>query len=232
MNGKYSAFVRSMHNVAMIARKALFGLIGLALVVGVVATVTWKLSRRFQSELPPVSSSVLVVRPLPDVLVAVRGLSRLESVSYHMERIIDLTDKQSRFFGLIESEDAVLLVAAANVTAGVDLQKLQAGAIEVDRTARKVRIMLPDPEILSSGLDNQYTYVHSRKTGVFAQRREDLETRARAEAERTLLDAALQAGILESASRNAERAVEALLRSLGFVQIEVVGTSVQKGHKG
>jgi hypothetical protein len=148
-----------------------------------------------------------------------------------MERIIDLTDKQSRLFGLIESEDAVLLVAAANVTAGVDLQKLQTGAIEVDRTALKVRVKLPEPEILSSGLDNEYTYVHTRRTGVFAQRKADLESRARAEAERTLVDAARRAGILEAAARYAERAVEALLFSLGFVQVEIVGASVQIGDR-
>jgi hypothetical protein len=59
----------------------------------------------------------------------------------------------------------------------------------------------------------------------YAQRKEDLESRARAEAERALLDAARQAGILRIASRNAQRAVEALLRSLGFEQIEVVTNS-------
>ena len=45
--------------------------------------------------LPPMTSSVTVVRPTPDVLVAVRDLARLESASFHMERVIDLSDKLS-----------------------------------------------------------------------------------------------------------------------------------------
>lgn len=212
----------------MNARKAIPWILGLVLGVGVVVAVASTIASRFTYALPPVSSSVTVMRSSPDVLVAVRALARLESVSYHMERIIDLSDKQSRLFGLIESEDALLLVAVANVTAGVDLQKLTAGDLEVDKAARKVRIKLPPSEILSAALDNEHTYVHTRRTGLLAQRKEDLETRARVEAERALIEAARQTGILTVASRNAQRTVEALLRSLGFMQIEVVGAFPEK----
>lgn len=178
--------------------------------------VGWALRSHAES---PTSS--VVVRPMPNVLTAVRALARLESVSYHMERIIDLSDKQSRLFGLIESEDALLLVAAANVTAGVDLDKLEPTAIHVDQGTRQVRVQLPAPEIFSIALDNEHTYVHTRRTGLMAQRKEDLESRARTEAERALLEAARQAGILSSAAKNAQRAVESLLHSLDFTQVEV-----------
>src|SRR5262245_36249699 len=63
--------------------------------------------------LPPVSSTVTVVKANPNVLVAVRDLARLESAQFHMERVIDLSEKQSHLFGLVESEDAILLVAVA-----------------------------------------------------------------------------------------------------------------------
>lgn len=169
--------------------------------------------------------STEVLRPTPNVLVAVKALERLETVAFHMERVLDLTDKQSRLFGMIESEDAVLLVAVANVTAGVDLAKLGPEAITVDPGTRSVHVRLPAAEIFSTALDNEQTYVHTRRTGLLAQRREDLETRARQEAERTLQDAARKAGILAAASKNAQRAVEALLRSLEFQQIEVVAPS-------
>jgi hypothetical protein len=216
----------------VLVRKVALWFLGLILVIGVVASTTLAISSRFSLQVPPASSSITVVRPSPDVLVAVRALARLESVSYHMERIIDLSDKQSRLFGLIASEDALLLVAVANVTAGVDLQKLQASAIDVDPNAHRVHVVLPAPEILSSALDSSSTYVHARKTGILAQRKEDLETRARVEAERALVEAARQAGILDAASRNAERAVEALLRSLGFTQVEVVSAPTPKDGVG
>jgi hypothetical protein len=171
--------------------------------------------------LPPMTSSVTVVRPTPDVLVAVRDLARLESASFHMERVIDLSDKQSKMWGLVTTEDAILLVAVAEVTAGIDLQKLTAKDVVVDPARRTARIELPAPEVLHAALDNEKTYVHSRKTGTLADRHENLESRARREAEKTLVDSARQAGLLTRASDNARRTVEALVHSLGYDKVEV-----------
>jgi hypothetical protein len=171
--------------------------------------------------LPPMSSSVTLVRPTPDVLVAVRDLARLESASFHMERVIDLTEKQSRMWGLVTTEDAILLVAVAEVTAGIDLQKLTAADVVVDPAHGTAQIKLPAPEVLHAALDNDKTYVHSRKTGTLADRHENLETRARQEAERTLIDSAREAGLLRRAAENARRTVEALVHSLGYAKVEV-----------
>jgi hypothetical protein len=171
--------------------------------------------------LPPMTSSVTVVRPTPDVLVAVRDLARLESASFHMERVIDLTDKQSKLWGIVTTEDAILLVAVAEVSAGIDLQKLTAKDVTVDPARRTARIELPAPEVLHAALDNEKTYVHSRKTGTLADRHENLESRARREAEKTLVDSARQAGLLQRASDNARRTVEALVHSLGYDKVEV-----------
>jgi hypothetical protein len=171
--------------------------------------------------LPPMTSSVTVVQPTPDVLVAVRDLARLESASFHMERVIDLSDKQSKLWGMINTEDAILLVAVAEVSAGVDLQKLTAADVVVDPARRTARVSLPAPEVLHAALDNDKTYVHSRKTGTLANRRENLESRARKEAERTLVESARQAGLLTRAGDNARRTVQALVHSLGYDQVEV-----------
>ncbi|HEX7451486.1 MAG TPA: DUF4230 domain-containing protein, partial [Polyangiaceae bacterium] len=149
--------------------------------------------------IPPLSSSITVVRPTPDVLVAVKDLARLESASFHMERVIDLTDKQSRLFGLVQTEDAILLVAVADVSAGVDLQKLTTDDVHVDAEKKTATLTLPAPEVFHAELDNSKTYVHTRHTGALATRQENLETRARQEAERTLIDAALQGGLLKRA---------------------------------
>ena len=171
--------------------------------------------------IPPLSSSVTVVRPTPNLLIAVQDLARLESASFHMERVIDLTDKQSQLFGLIQSEDAILLVAVANVSAGVDLQKLTTNDIVADPEKKTAKLTLPAPEVFHAELDNSKTYVHTRHTGALATRQENLETRARQEAERSLIDAALQAGLLARASENARRAVEGVVRALGYEQVEV-----------
>lgn len=171
--------------------------------------------------IPPLSSSVTIVRPTPDVLVAVKDMARLESTSFHMERVIDLSDKQSQLFGLLQTEDAILLVAVANVSAGVDLQKLTTGDVVADPVAKTAKITLPGPEVFHAELDNSRTYVHTRRTGALAKRQENLETRARQEAERTLVTAAVQAGLLTRASDDARRAVEGVVRALGYEHVEV-----------
>jgi len=170
---------------------------------------------------PAQPADVTIVRPTPQVIVAVRDLARLESAQYHLERVIDLREQQSRFFGLVESEDAILLVAAGDVTAGVDLTLLRDGDVIVDPVKGEATILLPPAQVLSTRLDNERTYVHTRRTDVLAQRRENLETRARQEAERTLQQAAVEGGVLARAQRNAERTVETLVRSLGYTKVSV-----------
>jgi hypothetical protein len=193
-------------------------LLALGVVVGVAGTRSLKPSL---PSLPPVSSSVTIVRPTPGVLAKIQDMKRLESVSFHMERVIDLSEKQSQLFGLLQTEDAILLVAAADVRAGVDLAKLGPDDVKVNLDARSATIALPPAEILSAALDTEKTYVHTRKTGVLAQRRENLETRARQEAERTLVEAAREAGILARAEENATRVVGELVRSLGYAEVSV-----------
>ena len=169
----------------------------------------------------PASSVTTVVTPGPPVVVAVRELSRLETAEFRMERVIDLRERQHRLGGLLEADDTILLVAAARVSAGVDLRALDPKAVRVDRDGKRVRLTLPAPQIFEASLDNDRTYVHARDTDLLADRAESLETRARKEAEKTLRDAALEAGILKVARGNAERTVSSLLRSLGFVDVAV-----------
>lgn len=161
------------------------------------------------------------LRSSPSVVVAVRDLARLESVQYHVERVIDVRDRQSRLFGLIRSQDAILFVAVGEVTAGVDLSELAETDVAVDRQKGTAAITLPAARVLSVRLDNHRSWVYARTTDVLAQRREDLETRARQEAERTLESAALEAGILRRARENAERTVASLVRSLGYPTVTV-----------
>ena len=194
------------------------GLLAGGVLVGVLGTRS--LTPTFPS-VPPLSSSVTVVKPTSSVLSKIQDMKRLESVVFHMERVIDLSEKQSQLFGLVQSEDAILLVAAADVRAGVDLGKLGPADVVVDTGKRTARIALPPGEILSSALDGNKTYVHTRKTGVLARRRENLETRARQEAEKTLVEAAREAGIIARAEENATRTVGDLVRSLGYDQVEV-----------
>ena len=159
--------------------------------------------------------------PRPDVISEVRELSRLEGVSYHVERVVDLKDKQESLFGLVTAQDAILLVASGDVTAGVDLAELKPDDVTVSADRRSVTIRLPPAQVFSARLDNDRTYVHTRQTDLLATRKESLETEARRAAEQTLKAAAEDAGIIKRAQESVGRTVQVLVRSLGFETVRV-----------
>jgi hypothetical protein len=188
-------------------------LVGALALVAIVALAVVAVVRPFESP--------TALRSTPSVVVAVRDLARLESVEYHVERVIDLRDRQSLLFGLIRTQDAILFVAVGEVTAGVDLAALKDGDVVADRAAGTAAVTLPPARVLSTRLDNERSWVYARTTDVLAQRHEDLETRARQEAERTLEQSAVSGGILDRARSNAEHTVAALVRSLGYTTVTV-----------
>lgn len=166
-------------------------------------------------------SDATTLRYTPSVVTAVKDLARLESVEYHVERVIDLRDQQSLLFGLIHTQDAILFVAVGQVTAGVDLNELAESDVIVDQAHSAVRITLPPARVLSTRLDNEHSWVYARTTDALAQRHEDLETRARQQAEKSLEQNAVDTGILARARENAERTIAAFVRSLGYETVTV-----------
>jgi hypothetical protein len=175
----------------------------------------------FEPTLPPIGSSVVETRPSPNVILAIRDLARLETANYHIERVIELADQQSRLFGLLHAKDALMLVAVGDVVAGVDLTKIGDADITADWAKRSVHVKLPPPEVFSVTLDNARTHVVTRTTDTLANRREDLEGVARTNAEASMRTAAIDAGILDRARTSAQHAVTELLRALGFETVTV-----------
>jgi hypothetical protein len=157
----------------------------------------------------------------PAVVSAVRDMARLDSTSFHIEKVIEVTDAQTRLWGLVEAKDAILLVAVGDVVAGIDLAKVREQDVTVDVATHTVRMHLPAAEVLSSTLDERATHVYSRSTDTLAERNEQLEGEARRQAEDAMRKAAVDAGILERAQSSAERTLRTLLRSLGYEHVEL-----------
>lgn len=174
---------------------------------------------RLLSSAPP--TSVVAVHPSPAIITAIRDLARLETTEVHVEKVVDLTDTQSRFFGLVEATDALLLVAVGHVTLGVDLSRLADGDISFDPTSGVAHLTLPEPEIFSTRLDEKETYVYTRKTSLLARRNEHLETRARQEAIRAVEKAAIEGDMTARAKVQAERQLTALAAQLGAKRLEI-----------
>jgi len=152
------------------------------------------------------------------VIKSVQRLSRLETASYHIEKVITAETGQGPLGFLFG--DRLLLIAYGEVIAGIDLSAIGADAI-LRTDDGTVYMRLPEPEVFVAALDNEKTSIYDRKTGVVGLN-EELETEARREAERLILEAALEDGLMDEAAEGAEDVLETFLLALGFEEITFV----------
>jgi hypothetical protein len=153
----------------------------------------------------------------PTVVRQIQQLQRLETVRYTMDKIIS-GERDSEYLPKFLVSDRLLLFVHGEVIGGVDFNKLQPHDVSVRGSTVTVR--LPSPEILVTRVDNAKTRVYSRDTGLFSSPDPNLESEVREEAERQLLQAAEQDGILKTAEENARSALITILKGLGFDRVE------------
>ncbi len=206
---RFKQLLASLLNASLILRI----LVVLTLMGAIVFVKPWRLLS------PP--EHVIVERPTPSLLIAIREMSKLETAEVHVEKVVDLTDRQSSFFGLVESKDALLLVAVGRAVVGVDLAKLREQDVTFDPTTSSARIILPEPEVLSARLDEDATYVFARSTDLLAKRNEQLEANARRQAQKAIEAAARTADVMQRARLQAERQLTALAKALGAKQVAI-----------
>jgi len=154
----------------------------------------------------------------PSVVEKIRQLSRLETVEYSLDKIVE-GDRENAYLPGFLAGDKLLLVAHGEVIAGIDLSLLKPGDVEVKGDA--VRVKLPAAQILTTRIDNARTRVYSRATGLLVAADPNLESEVRRTAEQQIGQAALDDGILEKARTNGRASVTALLYGLGFRTVNV-----------
>jgi hypothetical protein len=200
----------------------------LVTVLGGIGMVFWSIQRvtkplaqaeqALQEQFQQILNPTPTVVPDPVTIIReVRGLSRLETAAYTVEKIITAESQQGPFAFLFG--DRLIFVAHGQVIAGVDLSRLEATDIVVYGEGG-VDIVLPEAEVFVAALDSEQSYVFHRDTGVIGMKA-DLETAARRAAEEEILQAALEDGILDMAQSNAESYVRHLILTLGFKEVRV-----------
>ena len=154
----------------------------------------------------------------PTVVRQIQQLQRLETVSYTMDKIIS-GEHANAYLPKFLAGDRLLLVVHGEVVAGINLAGLQPGDVLIQ--GQSVSIHLPAAQVFSTRIDNVRTKVYSRDTGLFASPDPNLESEVREEAERQLLQSALQDGILKTAGDNARSTISGLLKGFGFHQVDI-----------
>lgn len=166
----------------------------------------------------PVHEVTVTPQTGPTVVRELLALSRLETASLHVEKVIDLKDHQRRFHGLVDADDSLLFVAAGEVVLGVDLSKAD---VTFDEATKTAKIALNEPEVFSTRFDEPHSYVHSRKTDVLAERNEGLEATARREATKAFAAAGRTPDAQRMAKTQAETELRSLARAWGARELDV-----------
>lgn len=153
----------------------------------------------------------------PTVVDRIQKLQRLETVVYTMDKIVT-GEKQSSILPSFLAGDRLLLLVHGEVIAGIDFQALKSSDVQV--SGKKVRVRLPQPEVLVTKLDSGKTRVYSRQTGLLVATDPNLESQVRQEAETDLRRSALADGILQKAQENGRSTIASLMQGMGFAEVE------------
>ncbi len=158
----------------------------------------------------------------PDVVERVQRLSRLETVVYSLDTVVEGRDSSAVFPDALAG-DRLLMIVHGQTVAGIDFSRLKASDVQLSERngERAIRLKLPASEIFLTTIDNGKTRVYTRSTGLFVAADPNLESATRGKAQGELQSAALADGILKTATGNAQDTVRALLEGLGFAKVEL-----------
>jgi hypothetical protein len=153
----------------------------------------------------------------PVVVEGVRELDQLATVRW-TESVPVTRQSGGDVLDRLFSGEEVLVIATGEVEAGVDLSEIDRGDVRVEGDTVPMR--LPEPEILSSSLDEEKTRVYDRDFSPLNVRPDDdLVEAARARAIEKVEETARENGILQTAETNAEDSIRAFVTTLGFKEV-------------
>jgi Protein of unknown function (DUF4230) len=210
-------------------KAALIGLVAFAVLVsvlftGFIAGRGMTLADGITSLLHGVSpASTTTITSRAAVIEQIKRIERLETTTYTIERVIEVKQTDTFWPDWLRGE-RLLLVAHGTVVAGVDLAGLSENDVIVSEDGASVIVNLPAVFVFNrdSILNNDKTYVYDRQRGILAPPNANLEAAARREADRQILLAACEGGILSQATTDAQRVLEQLL---ALLEIEVTVNS-------
>ena len=192
-------------------------LTAVVLVIGLTVFAGWMLWRQTKR------SAVQVFTPREEqvdisaLVTRVRALNRLETATMRVVHVSTITQSYELVPNAIAG-DELTFFAAGDVIAGIDLSQLKEDDVKREPDGTIV-VRLPTSQTLVTRIDNRESRVLNRKTGLFRRSDMNLESRARQYAEQSIRNEAMNKGILNLASQNAEVKVAELLHMFGFQRV-------------
>lgn len=165
---------------------------------------------------PTVVTSAMIIQDI-------QRLSRLETSSYSVQTVVTV-ERPGGLFGI--GQQKVLVIVHGTVVAGIDLSKLRLEDVTVSPDGKRVKLRLPQAEILSRYLDEGATQLFDHQTGLFTRPDTSLVIEAQQMGASRVLQAACEDGIMKRATEDGQRALKEFLRAVGFEVIEFEDTPI------
>ncbi|WAA12224.1 DUF4230 domain-containing protein [Fervidibacillus halotolerans] len=151
----------------------------------------------------------------------IQQLSSLTTAKAYMKAVVEQEDNE--LFGrkidanIPGTKRKTLLIIPGEVTAGVDLSKVQEDDVQIDEERNIIQLTLPKAEIIQQpSLDFSKAQVYSSE-GLFRGKADIEEGYEMAElAREQVLQEAIEQGLLQSAEEQAERVIGTFFRQFGY----------------
>jgi hypothetical protein len=167
------------------------------------------------------AASVPTPPPQPTVTIAsIRAAAELATVEYQAVAEVPNERVPDDFRQYLGARERILLIAYGDVKAGFDLSKLREDDLWTDGS--RVQLHLPAPEILSTSIDFERTHLVYYEKSLLVQHDPDLSRETLATAQQAVRQAAVEASVLENASKYGQLFFENFLHSLGFTDVQVI----------
>lgn len=142
----------------------------------------------------------------------IHALARLETIQYSVEQVVTAESGQGTLAFAFGTK--ILVQMHGTVIAGIDMQKLQPGDMQLQNGVLTVK--LPASEIFITTLDPSKTQVYNVQTGLFAAVDPNLVIDALQSGEDKIRKAAEDDGIYELAQQNAVTYLTKFFAALGY----------------
>lgn len=159
----------------------------------------------------------VLIAETPVLIKEIKNLSLLTTISMYDEVVMDSTKEKNlpSFPGLRPVPDKIVLIGKGIVKAGVDLEKINEGDIQIKNDS--VSIMLPHAE-LQAILMNPSDFETFDEEGKWSS---DAVTQIKIRMRDKIKQRALQNNILEKAGQRSLLIIDNFLRRIGFKKINI-----------
>ena len=189
-----------------------------------IALIAFFVGRLFPPTPPPTAIPVLTNTPSPPVVTiqSIKTQAKLSTIEYNTVTEVYREDVPEGWLdGILGAKERLLMLVYGDIQAGFDLEKLKEEGLWTD--GKRVRLVLPAPEILSTSIDFDRTHiVYYENSLILEKNNPNLQGEALEEAQNAIKQAALENGVLDKANAYGKLYFENFLRSLGFTEIEVI----------